>query len=121
MQHFTDLRVWKNGLELACEIYALTRTLPKEEQYGITSQLRRSTTSILANIAEGFGRFTYRDKAAKYTIARGECSEVEAFLLITVAIELTASQDIHKALLLVQQERQMLSGLIAACKRNAPL
>lgn len=120
MQDFTDLQVWKTGMELVTEIYALTRKLPKEEIYGISSQLRRSSTSILANIAEGFGRFTFKDKAAKYTIARGECSEVEAFLLIIVAIGYVSEQDIRTARASVRHERKMLSGLIAACKRNAP-
>lgn len=118
MQHFTDLKVWTIGMDLACEIYKLTRKLPKEELYGITSQLRRSSTSILANIAEGFGRYTFRDKAAKYTISRGECSEVEAFLLIIVAIGYVSEKDIQQARARIRHERQMLSGLIAACKRH---
>lgn len=107
-------------MELVTEIYTITHKLPKEELYGISSQMRRSSTSILANIAEGFGRFTFKDKAAKYTIARGECSEVEAFLLIIVAIGYVSEQNIRTARSSVRHERQMLSGLIAACKRNAP-
>ncbi|MDD5102877.1 MAG: four helix bundle protein [Candidatus Peribacteraceae bacterium] len=115
MEHFTQLEAWKNGLELVREIYAITRLLPREELYGIVSQLRRASTSILANIAEGFGRFTYPDKAAKYTIARGESSEVEAFLLIIVSLSFVAGEKIKSAIYLVERERRLLSGLITAC------
>ena len=59
MKSYTDLEAWKVALDLVVEIYRITKKLPKEERYGLTSQLRRSSTSILANIAEGFGRFTY--------------------------------------------------------------
>ena len=107
MKHFSELEVWKNGLELVREVYAITRLLPWEELYGITSQLRRASTSILSNIAEGFGRFTYPDKASKYTIARGECSEVEAFLLMIVALSFVAEEKIKKAVHLVERERRL--------------
>ncbi len=116
MKHFSELDAWKNGLELVREVYLLTQLLPKEELYGITSQLRRASTSILANIAEGFGRFTYPDKATKYTIARGECAEVEAFLLIIVALSFITHERSKRALQLVERERRLLSGLITSCR-----
>lgn len=86
MKSYRELEVWKVGIQLLKEIYSLTEDLPKHEQYGLTSQLRRASSSILANVAEGFGRFTYPDKANKYTIARGECSEVDAFVSILVEL-----------------------------------
>lgn len=119
MDQFIDLLAWKKGIELVKEIYNITKLLPKEELYGITSQMRRASCSILANIAEAFGRFTYRDKAAKYTIARGECSEVEAFLLIIVSLGQVEESGIIKAMALVQDEKRLLSGLISSCRRRA--
>ncbi|MEK7137616.1 MAG: four helix bundle protein [Patescibacteria group bacterium] len=114
MDSFTDLEAWKVGMELLQEIYALTKRLPKEEQYGMTSQLRRATTSILANLAEGFSRASPADKAHKYTISRGECSEVKAYLLICIELRYFQQQDGQRALELVEREGQLFSGLIRA-------
>lgn len=119
MKHYTELLVWKNGLDIVREIYAITKLLPKEELFGITAQLRRCSTSILANIAEGCDRFTYADKAARFIISRGECFETEAFLLIIAALGFVPSTSTQKALALIQQERCLLSGLITSCRQQA--
>lgn len=84
----------------------------------MSSQLRSASTSILANTAEGFGRFTFADRANKFTIARGECAEVEAFLVIAVRVQYLTDSDIQKALQLVEREQRLLSGLIASAKNN---
>lgn len=118
MQHFSELQAWKNGLDLVKEIYAISLLLPKEELYGISSQLKRAGTSILANIAEGFSRYTAPDKSAKYTISRGECSEVEAFLLIIVTLGFVSEERIVKALELVRQQRRLVSGLISKFRQH---
>jgi four helix bundle protein len=118
MKNFTDLLAWNIGIELAKEVYELSRSLPREERFGVISQMQRCATSILANLAEGFGRYTYPDKAAKYTISRGECSEEEAFLLIIVALGFVPPSRIERARKLVLQERRLLSGLISACRNQ---
>lgn len=118
MQAYTDLEAWKVALELVREIYRLTRKFPKEELYGLTSQIRRASVSILANIAEGFGRFTYPDKANKYTIARGECSETEACLFAAIALQFITQDEAEIALQLIQRCRRLLSGLVVACKNR---
>jgi len=114
MDSFTDLEAWKTGIELTKEVYALTKKLPKEEQYGLCSQVRRAVTSILANLAEGFSRSSAADKAHKYTISRGECAEVKAHLLICVALGYFTQEDIQTALALADKTGQLLSGLIRA-------
>ena len=119
MKTFTDLQAWQVGLELVKEIYRLTKKFPKEELYGLTSQMRRSSVSILANIAEGFGRFTYPDKANKYTIARGECSETEAFLLIAIALGFVSTAETQKAMERTQRVGRLVSGLITSCKHRS--
>lgn len=73
--------VWKDSLNLSESIFKLTHTLPKSEDYGLTSQLRRSANSISANIAEAFGRNTPKDKNRFYTIARGSAFETQSHLL----------------------------------------
>lgn len=67
-------------MDLAEKIHALTKTFPKDELYGVTSQMRRAALSIAANIAEGFGRYTYPDKMHKYIQARGELTELMTFI-----------------------------------------
>jgi four helix bundle protein len=118
MKSYKDLEVWQIAMNLTEEIYRLTHSFPKEEQYGLTSQVRRATTSIVANIAEGFGRFTFPDKAHKYTIARGECTEVEAYLLIAIRVKITTEESTQKALELSNQVGRMLSGLIRSTKNS---
>jgi four helix bundle protein len=112
MKSFVDLKAWIVGLELVKEVYLLTKDFPREEQFGLTSQLRRATTSILANLAEGFSRRSAADKAYKYTIARGECTETYAFLLMSIAIGLLSNERAKHALSLVQETGRLLSGLI---------
>ena len=99
-------------MELVKDVYVLTKSLPKEEQYGLTSQLRRAAVSILANLAEGFNRASDADKAHKYVISRGECAEVEALLLVTVELKYFAAAEIQNALVLSQQAGRLIWGLI---------
>ena len=114
MKTFTDLEAWKVGMKLVKEVYALTKNLPSDERFGLISQMRRAAVSILANLAEGFGRSGSADKAHKYTISRGECSEVEALLLVSVELEYLRTEDVEKTLTLVHHEGRLLSGLIRA-------
>jgi four helix bundle protein len=76
MKDFKELRVWIAAHELTLSVYALTRTFPKDEIYGVTSQIRRSSASIGANIAEGCGRRSDRELARFLPIARGERDRV---------------------------------------------
>lgn len=77
-------------------------------------------TSILANITEGFGRFTYPDKSNKYIIARGECAETEAFLHMAVALQLIDKKDAQQAFILVEKVGKMISGLITYYQKSKP-
>ena len=72
---------WKQAHDLSVEIYKLTNSLPKSEDYGLTSQIRRSANSISSNIAEAFGRNTKKDKRNFYIIARGSAFETQSHLL----------------------------------------
>ncbi len=119
MKSVEDLLAWQKAMELIVEIYKVTKIFPKEETYGLTSQLRRAAVSIAANIAEGFGRFTYADKANKYTIARGECEEVRTLLHVALRTEMTKHENIQQCFTLVEVTSKLLSGLINACKESA--
>ncbi len=117
MKSFPDLEVTQKALDLTEEIYRLTALLPKEEMYGMSSQLKKASSSIVANIAEGFGRYTYADKAHKYVIARGECTEVVAFLYVAIRIGLLKNEATKRAFELADRTGQMLSKLIQSCRK----
>ncbi|RLD57165.1 MAG: four helix bundle protein [Bacteroidetes bacterium] len=84
---FRDMRVWQNALGLSDIVFKLTLTLPKSEDYGLTSQIRRSSNSISGNIAEAFGRKQNKDKSRFYHIARGSAFETQSHLLYGAKIE----------------------------------
>lgn len=78
---FTDMPMWQLALEVGELIFVLTNDLPKKEDYGLTSQIRRASVSISANIAEAFGRTTAPDKNKFYDYARGSAFETKSLLL----------------------------------------
>lgn len=80
-KNFTEMPVWKKSMELSTEIFKISSGLPKAEDYGLTSQLRRSANSISANISEGFGRNSNKDKCQFYIVARGSAFETQNHLL----------------------------------------
>jgi len=82
MHRYKDLRVWQFARELTKEIYTLSQSFPKEETFGLTSQIRRASVSIMLTIAEGAGRFTEKDFAKFLTIASGSANEVESAAII---------------------------------------
>jgi four helix bundle protein len=111
MRPFRELVVWQKSHRLTIELYRVTKAFPREEQYGLTSQIRRCASSIGANISEGCGRGTARDFARFIQIALGSASELENHLLLTadlglVSVELHA--ELEKA---VVDVKRMLTGL----------
>jgi four helix bundle protein len=77
---FKDMPVWQQAMQAAEVVYFLTAALPKAEDYGLTSQIRRSTLSISANIAEAFGREHLLEKVNFYYVARGSLTETQSHL-----------------------------------------
>jgi four helix bundle protein len=81
-QTFRDLIVWQKSHALVLEVYKLTRKLPKEELFGLVSQMRRAAVSVPANIAEGFKRRGKPDKARHMNIAQGSLEELQYFFIL---------------------------------------
>lgn len=79
--HFRQMPVWQKAHELSGKVFELSNGLPRSEDYGLTSQIRRSSNSVAGNIAEGYGRRTKKDKAYFYTVARGSAFETQNHLL----------------------------------------
>lgn len=82
VKSFTDLITWKKAHELVIMVYNVSSAFPKEEMFGLTSQIRRSAVSISSNIAEGFSRNSPKDKLQFYCIAQGSLTELQDQLLI---------------------------------------
>ena len=83
MKHFSfeSMPVWQIAMDIAVLIFEMTKSLPRSEDYGLTSQIRRSAVSISANIAEGFGRETQMDKKRFYIIAKGSVLETKSHFI----------------------------------------
>jgi len=79
---FTDLNAWRKGHDLVLRIYQESKRFPKEEQFGLTSQLRRAAVSVTSNIAEGFSRSYLKEKIQFYAISLGSLTEIQNQLLI---------------------------------------
>jgi four helix bundle protein len=94
MHKFKDLKVWQKSRVLSKEIYFLTNSFPKEELYGITSQIRRCVVSIPSNIAEGAGKNSNPEFNRFLDIANGSASELETLLILSNDIGLLSNNDL---------------------------
>ncbi|CDX44454.1 S23 ribosomal protein [Mesorhizobium sp. SOD10] len=109
---YKDLIVWQQAMDLAVGTYTLTKAWPKEELYGLTSQIRRSATSIPANIAEGYGRDNTGSYQQFLRIAQGSLKELETHLQIAERIGLATGNEVHHMLSATEAIGKMLRQLI---------
>ena len=109
-----DLKLWKSSIDLVKEVYKLTYGFPKEELYGLTSQLRRASISVPSNIAEGAGRKSQKDFVRFLNFSKGSLSELETQLII--AEELNYTENIKPLLNKIIEIRILLIGLIKSLK-----
>jgi len=119
MKSYRDLVAWQKGMELVGMVYHLTRGLPKEEQFGLTSQLRRAAVSVPSNIAEGQSRFSKPEFSRFLMMARGSISEIETQLLICVQLAYLQSESITPALELATECGKIVNGLRESLKADA--
>jgi four helix bundle protein len=115
---FKELVVWKKSMPLAVEIYELTRAFPREETYGLTSQMRRSAVSIPSNIAEGQGRANPGEFRQFISIARGSNCELQTQLDLALALSFGDPAAIGSAQRLAEEVRKMLFSLLASLKEG---
>lgn len=116
IQRFTDLRVWQEAHTLVLEIYTASKVFPKEELFGLTSQMRRAAVSITSNIAEGFVRQTKNDKVNFYTTALASLSELRSQLLVARDLEYMN----HHAFLMLEKKGETVSQMLTGLIRTAP-
>jgi four helix bundle protein len=113
---YQDLRVWQNAMDLVERVYAETRGFPKEELYGLTSQMRRAAVSIPSNIAEGKGRSTDRDRSLFFYHARGSLLELETQVLIAQRLKYLTPPRAEALTKLSTELGRMLNSLIQSIK-----
>lgn len=111
VKHYRELKVWQMAMDLAELCYLATKSFPKEELFGMTSQIRRAGVSIPANIAEDQGRCHTKEFLNHLSIAKGSLLELETHLLLSNRVSFLPKPELDKLLDLTDQISRMLTGL----------
>lgn len=120
IKDFTDLEAWVVNHESSLLVYKLTKAFPGDEKFGLTTQLRRAASSVTANIAEGFGRYHYKDKIKFYYNARGSVYEVRSFLILAKDLGYIRDTEIYnETIRKVFQGAKVLNGLIRSTEQQS--
>jgi len=112
IKSFEELTVWKDARKFTNKIYNLTKKFPKEENYGLTSQITRATVSIGSNIAEGFDRYSRKDFIRFLIIARGSISEIQNNLYIALDLKYINQNDFQENYALSKELGKQINGFI---------
>ncbi|MFC6223823.1 four helix bundle protein [Hymenobacter artigasi] len=119
MFDFRKLRIWQESYTLTLEVYRLTRSFPRDELFGLTSQMRRAANSVPHNIAEGCGRNSKPELLRFIVIAMGSASELESEVLVAQGLNFLPSEQAELLLERITQLRRMLTAYYQKVK-NAP-
>ena len=103
-----DLRIWRKSIDLVEACYRLSALLPQDERFGLTSQIRRASTSVPANIAEGFGRWNSREFTRFLAIASGSLRELETHLVIACRLGFITSHASERAFKMIDELAKMI-------------
>ncbi len=118
IQSYRDLKVWQQGMDLAEGCYLATRQFPRDELYGMISQIRRASASIPANISEGYGRKSRNEYIQFLYIAQGSLKELETHLLLSQRVKLAPKEVIIPLLTQCESVGRLLTGLIRALENK---
>lgn len=116
IKSFTDLKAWQEAHALVILIYKVTKNFPKEETYSLVDQMRRSSSSVSSNIAEGFGRQTYKDKVHFFYLAQGSLTELKDQLLIAKDVSYLNQVNFTELANQANLTHRLLQGLITKSK-----
>jgi four helix bundle protein len=117
MQSYKELIVYQKGYKLALETYQITKDYPREEIYGLTSQMRRSAVSIPCNVAEGYRRGHRKEYIQFLHMSHGSCSELETLLSLSYDLKLINKEIFDKLYQLQEEVSKLLRGLISSLSR----
>lgn len=115
---FEDLLVWQRSLDFAEIIYKITRDFPKEEKYGLISQMRRSAISISSNISEGCGRNNYKEFRQFLGNAMGSISEIKTQIILSKRVGYIQTNSYDELILLIDEIRRMTYGLKSSIEKK---
>ena len=118
IKSYKDLDIWKRSIKLVEDIYRLTKSFPKEELYGLTSQMRRAAVSIPSNIAEGFTRFYNKEYKQFLYITLGSCSELSTQIIIASRLKYFDNNKIEQLLNEIDEICKMTMSLIKKINSN---
>lgn len=113
IKHFKELKVWQKGIEIVKDIYEITKCFPKEEVYGLTTQMRRCAISVPSNIAEGFRRYHAKEYKQFLYIALGSIAELETQIVIAKEIGLIEDSTLNSVNEKLDHTSKILSSLIS--------
>lgn len=111
MRPHEQLDVWKKSIDFTVEVYKITENFPKDERFGLISQIRRASVSIAANIAEGAGRKSDKEFLNFLSMSQGSASEVETELLIAFRLGYIADEPFQSLMLKMDEIGRMITGL----------
>jgi len=114
IQTYRDLIVWQKSKELVIASYLVSKSMPADEKYALVSQIKRAATSIPANIAEGFGRSSSKDREHFYTIARGSVYELDTHIQIAKDLGFINDKEFTEILQQIEDVIKLLSAFIRA-------
>lgn len=115
---FEDMPVWQDSLNLAVLIYKTTRTFPTEEKFALTDQLHRAASSISANIAEGFGRHTLKDRSHFYYIALGSLLETKNFIYLSEKLCYVKSSEADVIIIKIESIHKQITAILGYFKKH---
>ncbi len=118
IKSFTDLKAWQEGHSLVLDVYKVTESFPKAEVYGLSSQMRRASVSVTSNIAEGFSRDSFADKAHFYVMAHGSVTELQNLFHIARDVDYIDRSKAEILFLQAELVYRIISGLIRASKER---
>lgn len=117
IKHFTHLDTWQKNHDLVLKVYRLTKKFPKDELFGLVSQIRRAVCSITGNIVEGYGRYHYNDKIRFYVMARGSSSEVQDYLIIAKDLGYISEGEFNQIKVISFEGYKLICGLIQSTEK----
>jgi four helix bundle protein len=121
LKNYKELKVWQRSYQLCLEVYKITKIFPKEETYGLTSQIRRSAVSLPSNIAEGYGRKTTLEYVRSLYIAYGSNCELETQILLSGDLGYIEAAKLRKLHDEIGEVERMLKALIKSLENKSPI
>ena len=118
VKSYKELQVWQKGIEIVDKVYSMTEAFPREELYGLTSQMRRASVSIPTNVAEGFVRHHTKEYIQFLHVALGSCAELETLLVIAARRKYVTSSNLDELSEAIDHETRMLVRLIQTLNTN---